>query len=136
MKPDYIQDTITKKLKNQYREQQNEIKPDMARQISYIINNGTLELINDKTKFSTLKLFGLRGKGFIYSNRESKQDIDIDKITMENHIDGDSYRWVLQPGDTNISKQNDYRNQTRTMISCRIKDKFIVVSEAPWKVYE
>jgi len=108
----------------------------MTRKITYAINNGTLELKNDQTKFSTTKLFGCRGQGFIYSNRESKQDIDIDKITMENHIDGDNFRWVLQPGDTQVNSQNEFRNQSRTMVSCRLKDKFIVVSEAPWKVYE
>ena len=110
----------------------------MTKMISYTINTGMLELFNQNTKFSTLKVMGLRGKGFIYSNRESKQDLDIDKITIENHLDGDHYRWVLQPGDTTPSPSliGFNRSHSRTMIQCRFKDKFVVVSEAPWKVYE
>ena len=110
----------------------------MTKMLSYTINNGMLELFNQATKFSTLKVMGLRGKSFIYSNRESKQDLDIDKITIENHLDGDHYKWVLQPGDTLLSNSliGVNRGSPRTMIQCRFKDKFVVVSEAPWKVYE
>jgi hypothetical protein len=35
MKTDFIRDIINSKLKNQYKEQQNEIKPDIAKSISY-----------------------------------------------------------------------------------------------------
>jgi hypothetical protein len=64
--------------------------------------------------------------------------LDIDRITIENLLDGDNYRWVLYPGDhlTNPSITGMKRGPPRTMIQMRFKDKFIVVSEAPWKVYE
>lgn len=46
MKTDFIRDIINSKLKNQYKEQLNEIKPDIAKSISYKINNGKLKLFN------------------------------------------------------------------------------------------
>ena len=74
----------------------------------------------------------------IYSNRESKQDLDIERITIENLLDGANYRWVLFPSATtqHPSLVGRMRGPPRTMIQCRLKDKFIVVSEAPWRVYD
>ena len=46
MKIDFIRDIINSKLKNQYKEQQNDIKPDMAKTISYSINNAKLKLFH------------------------------------------------------------------------------------------
>lgn len=34
----------------------------------------------------------------IYENRESKMDIDVDKILIENYADSEDYRMVLYPG--------------------------------------
>jgi len=78
---------------------------------------------------------GIHGSYLIYSNRESKQDLDIDRITIENLLDGENYRWVLYPGD-NYASIIGHRGPPRTMVQMRFKDKFIVVSEAPWKVYD
>jgi hypothetical protein len=57
---------------------------------------------------------------------------------VENLLDGEHYRWVLYPGDNivNPSLIGMNRGPPRTMIQMRFKDKFIVVSEAPWKVYD
>lgn len=41
---DFIRDIIYSKLKNQYKEQQIEIKPDMAKHLTYSINSGKLRL--------------------------------------------------------------------------------------------
>lgn len=46
MKTDFIRDSINAKLKGQYKEQQNEIKPDIAKCIKYSIKNGKLKLFN------------------------------------------------------------------------------------------
>ena len=46
MKTDFIHDIIHSKLKNQYKEHRDEIKPDMAKNIQYTINNGKLKLYN------------------------------------------------------------------------------------------
>lgn len=72
MKTDFIRDIINSKLKNQYKEQQNEIKPDIAKSISYKINNAKLKLYNLNRQFSALDVKGVHGKYLIYSNRESK----------------------------------------------------------------
>lgn len=77
---------------------------------------------------------GLNGNSLFYSNRESKQDLDIDRITIENLVDDEKYRWVLAPADNNLMK--GMHRGPQTMIQCRFKDKFIVVSEAPWRVYD
>ena len=56
---------------------------------------------------------------------------------MENLLDGENYRWVLYPQDNFASSHSNLNRKTsRTMIQMRFKDKFIVVSEAPWKVYD
>ena len=118
MKTDFIRDIINSKLKNQYKEQQNEIKPDIAKRISYTIGDAKLKLFNNNRQFSALDVKGIHGKYLIYSNRESKQDLDIERITMENLLDGDSYRWVLYPGDNlvNPSLIGKNRGPPRTMI--------------------
>lgn len=72
MKTDFIRDIINSKLKNQYKEQQNDIKPDMAKTISYSISNAKLKLFNQNRQFSALDVKGVNGKYLIYSNRESK----------------------------------------------------------------
>ena len=81
---------------------------------------------------------GIRGKSLIYSNRRSKQDFDIEQITIENLLDSDNYRWVLYPVDNTI--HNAYSGNTkgpaRTMIQCRLKDNFINVFETSWRVYD
>ena len=138
MKTDFIRDIINSKLKNQYKEQLNEIKPDIAKSISYKINNGKLKLFNQNKQFSGLDVKGVWCKSLIYSNKEAKQDLDIERITIENLLDGDSYRWVLYPGDhiQNHSVLGMHRGPPRNMVQCRYKDKFIVVSEAPWRVYD
>jgi len=72
MKTEFIRDIINSKLKNQYKEQPNEIKPDIAKQIKYTINNSKLKLFNQNQQFSALDVKGVYGKSQIYSNRESK----------------------------------------------------------------
>jgi hypothetical protein len=72
MKTDFIRDIINSKLKNQYKEQLNEIKPDIAKSISYKINNGKLKLFNQNKQFSGLDVKGVWCKSLIYSNKEAK----------------------------------------------------------------
>jgi hypothetical protein len=72
MKTDFISEFIKSKLKNQYKELQNEIRPDMAKMLSYSIISGNIKLFNQNKHFSTLDIKGIHGKSLIYSNRESK----------------------------------------------------------------
>lgn len=46
MKTDFISEFIKSKLKNQYKELQNEIRPDMAKMLSYSIISGNIKLFN------------------------------------------------------------------------------------------
>ena len=86
---------------------------------------------------------GVYGASLFYANRESKQDLDIEKITIENCIDGEQYRWALTPFDNNQRSTQGKQNQnyyggktTKTMLQLRYRDKFVVVSEAPWLVFD
>ena len=72
MKTEFIRDIINSKLKNQYKEMQNEVAPEMSKRISYSINNGSIKLFNQNKQFSALEVKGVHGKSLIYSNRKSK----------------------------------------------------------------
>lgn len=79
----------------------------------------------------------------IYSNRESKTDLDIDRITLFNHCDSEEYRMVLYPSNTwshpfqrPLSQPLDSEPAPITMIKIRSRDKFVIVREAPWRVYD
>ena len=54
-------------------------------------------MLNHNDKFSSGRIENFSGKHMIYSNRESKSDIDVDRITLYNHVDSDDYRLVLYP---------------------------------------
>lgn len=72
---------------------------------------------------------GASGTHLIFKNRNSKVDIDIDKILIENFADSEAYRTVLQAGAPG-EVSND------AMIKIRTRDKYVVVKEAPWRVYD
>lgn len=69
----------------------------------------------------------------IYRNRNSKVDIDIDKILIENFADSEAYRTVLQ--GTGHQQAEAFIGSGDAMIKIRTRDKYIVVKEAPWRVY-
>lgn len=45
--------------------------------------------------FSRIDVKSVSGSHLIYKNRNSKVDIDIDKILIENYADPEVYRMVL-----------------------------------------
>jgi hypothetical protein len=47
MKAGFIRDLINSKLKNQFKEQQNEIKPDIAKRVSCKVGDAKLKLFNN-----------------------------------------------------------------------------------------
>jgi hypothetical protein len=54
--------------------------------------------------FSRIDVKSVSGSHLIYKNRNSKVDIDIDKILIENYADPEVYRMVLcQGGGPNAS---------------------------------
>jgi len=48
--------------------------------------------------FSSVVVSKVTGTHLIYENKESKIDVDIDKIVIENFADSEAYRMVLFPG--------------------------------------
>lgn len=53
-------------------------KPSLAKQINIQIGMADFSLRNQNKKFASGRMEGIRMKTMIYSNRESKNDIDID----------------------------------------------------------
>ena len=54
MKTEFIRDIINSKLKNQYKEQQNEIKPDITKSLTYSIIDSKFKLSNQNKLFSII----------------------------------------------------------------------------------
>ena len=65
------------------------------KKIQYTILNGEFKLINFDQMFSRIDVKSVSGSHLIYKNRNSKVDIDIDKILIENYADPEVYRMVL-----------------------------------------
>lgn len=51
--------------------------------------------------FAKVEVNDLTGVHHIYSNRESKADLDIERILIENYADTEEFRMVLFPGYMN-----------------------------------
>ena len=88
--------------------------------------------------FASVVISKVTGTHLIYANRESKVDIDIERILIENYADSEGYRMVLFPGISPIDPSAHSLNPhpTDTMIKLRARDKYVVVKEAPWRVYD
>ena len=67
----------------------------------------------------------------IYSNRESKTDVDVDSVSLTNLLDGEEYRPVLAPYNSNVVSAfpSVVNNETvrETMLKLRTRDKYVVV---------
>lgn len=139
-----LNNMIDKELKkSQFNIGVDSIRPNLARKVEYSVQTIEFTLFNNNQKFTSGLIENLQGKHMIYQNRESKTDIDIDRITLFNHCDSEEYRMVLYPSNT---WQNNYQrfqsNQLEpepapvTMIKIRSRDKFVIVREAPWRVFD
>ena len=109
------------------------------KKIQYTILNGEFKLINFDQMFSRIDVKSVSGSHLIYKNRNSKVDIDIDKILIENYADPEVYRMVLcQGGGGNASGFGGDSSGASgdAMIKIRTRDKYVVVKEAPWRVYD
>mmetsp|Transcript_17388 Transcript_17388/g.16590 ORF Transcript_17388/g.16590 Transcript_17388/m.16590 type:complete len:94 (+) Transcript_17388:1777-2058(+) len=87
-----------------------------------------------KKKFAEVKIQKARGTHLIYKSREAKMDLDIERILVKNFADAnEEFRLALYPG----SSQQEFQTQSQeTMVRVRSRDKFIVVLEAPWQVFD
>lgn len=90
--------------------------------------------------FAQVVLSKFTGTHLIYANRDSKVDMDIDRILIENYADSEAYRMVLFPvyslSDPTTPNLQVLHAPTDSMIKIRARDKYIVVKEAPWRVYD
>jgi hypothetical protein len=77
------------------------------------------------------------GTHLIYKNRNTKVDIDIDKILIENYADGEEYRIVLSPQGLSQNVINDPHSPSGdAMIKIRARDKHVVVKDTAWQVFD
>ena len=86
--------------------------------------------------FSRMDVKSVSGSHLIYKNRNSKVDIDIDKILIENYADTEAYRTVLCQGNHCQNSGDISGPSGDAMIKIRTRDKYVVVKEAPWRVYD
>ena len=70
-------------------------KKQFSRRVTYNIDNCEFSFYNDTEKFATGNIQGAQGMHMIYSNWESKTDIDVDRVTLCNLVDEEKYRRVL-----------------------------------------
>jgi hypothetical protein len=93
-----LKEIIDAKVKAQMHKFGNDgIKPIMARLVSYTIEQGEFTFENQAKKFASSEVEGLRGKHMIYSSRDSKNEFDVDSVTLQNFVDNEQYRLVLHP---------------------------------------
>ena len=130
-KIDTLNNLIQKKLQSMINQQEIANKPMIDKKVMWEISNGYLELFDDHKMFSSVDMSNLTGSFLMYSSKETKCDIDIYKIIIQNYFDHSDYKWVLFPGFSELNpKPIDY------MVKIRIRDKFIFVKDAPWKVFD
>lgn len=107
-------------------------RPIIDKKIVWEINTGYLELIDDNVMFGTVDLSNLTGHFLVYNSKETKCDVDVHKVIIQNHMEKkDDYKWVLFPGySENNPRPLDH------MLRVRIRDKFLIVHKAPWKIFD
>lgn len=107
------------------------------KKIQYTIINGEFKLLNFENKFSRMEVNHAMGTHLIYKNRNTKVDIDIDKILIENYADGEEYRIVLSPQGISQNVINDPHSPSGdAMIKIRTRDKHVVVKDTAWQVFD
>jgi hypothetical protein len=116
------------------------VRPDLAKRLEYRLQQMEFTFYNSNKKFSSGMIENISGKHSIYLNRESTTDLDIDRITLQNHCDSEDFRMVLYPSKIDpfrkLDKKRDEAPEPTTMVKLRTRDKFVVVQDAPWQVYD
>jgi len=75
----------------------NQMKPIFVKRVSYSVDQCEFSFFNNyTTKFASGTVEQLKGMHWIYANKESKTDIDVEKISLSNHLEGEKQE-VLQP---------------------------------------
>ena len=119
----------------------NQMKPIFAKRVSYSVKECKFSFYNMNTLFASGNVEQARGMHQIYANKESKTDIDVEKISLYNHLDQDEAGnpiVVLSPYGKRSEQTNDNfgMHVREAMFKLRTRDKFVVVSQAPWRVFD
>ena len=106
-------------------------KPLIEKKVMWEFTSGYLELYDDSKKFSSVDMSDFTGNYWFFNSKETKWDIDIYKIIIENHFDSDTFKWALFPGFSELNPE-----PLDHMVKFRLRDKFVFVKDAPWKVFD
>ena len=144
LKESALRDLIDKEInRNMYRLGLDVQRPKFARKVQYFIEACEFSFYNQNTKFAEGRIDKAKGLHSIFANKESKSDIDVQRVSMLNLIDADEYRLVVFPHKSTISQPSQHGGATpdhlaipETMFKLRTRDKYVVVAEAPWRVYD
>ena len=73
----------------------------------------------------------------IYANKESSNNIDVEKISMTNELEGidETMKEVLSPMRQDVQENHGMRIND-SMFRMRTRDKYHVVDHAPWQVFD
>lgn len=114
------------------------MKPIFVKRVSYSVELCEFSFFNLNTKFASGHIEQARGMHWIYANKESKTDIDVEKIRLINNLDTDEdMREVLSTyGRRQSTTENSNLHVRESCFKLRTRDKFVVVNEAPWRVFD
>mmetsp|Transcript_16731 Transcript_16731/g.22566 ORF Transcript_16731/g.22566 Transcript_16731/m.22566 type:complete len:197 (-) Transcript_16731:804-1394(-) len=130
-KPEQLREMIDKEVKSAMGSLLNQMKPIFSKRVSYSLEHCEFSFFNLNQKFASGKVEQARGMHWIYANKESKTDIDIEKISLYNHIDEqeDGTIEVISPyGKRTSELENKDLHVRDSMFKLRTRDKFKVVS--------
>jgi len=94
-KPDQLREMIDREVKGSMGSLLNQMKPIFVKRVSYSVDQCEFSFFNLNTKFASGTVEQLRGMHWIYANKESKTDIDVEKISLSNHLEADGTQEVL-----------------------------------------
>lgn len=130
-KVEHLSELIQSKLQSMVTYFDVKNRPMIDKKITWEITTGYMEFYDNNKMFSSIDLKNFTGFFLVYNNKETKCDIDIQKVMIQNHLDHPDYLWALFPG---YSQQNP--RTLDHMLKFRIRDKFVIVKKAPWKVFD
>lgn len=131
IKIDQLSEMIQRHLQTIVRHYDKSNRPIIEKKIVWKINTGFLELIDDNKTFSSVDLKDFSGNFLVFNNKETKCDVDIHKVIIQNHLDHPDYKWALFPGYSEIDPR-----PLDHMLKVRIRDKLVKVRDASWKVFD
>lgn len=127
-KPDQLRELIDKEVKSGMVGIFTQMKPIFVKRVSYSFDQCKFSFYNLSKKFASGIVEQARGMHWFYANKESKSDIDVERISLYDHLDigekGETIE-VISPQGT-VSPNHD-TNVRETMFKLRTRDKFVVV---------